>query len=160
MIYTKQNILKGAIIYSLGDTIASVMLDQFSWIRLLGMMLVGATIYAFEIPNYFIWIDKKTKHLQGLKKTVNKTFLAILYFNPLWIARHLFFIKLFSQNYEAINMNLFTIAFLSFMINIPISAIANYIIQNRIKLDWRFMASAIFSGLMAIYYAMSESWFG
>ena len=160
MIYTKQNIIKGAIIYSLGDTIASVMLDQFSWFRLLGMMLIGATLYAFEIPNYFIWIDKKTKQLTGLKKTLNKTLLAIAYFNPLWIARHLFFIKLFSQNYQAINSNLLSIAFWSFLVNIPISAIANYIIQNKIKLDWRFMASAIFSGLMAIYYAMSESWFG
>lgn len=160
MIYTKQNILKGAIIYSLGDTIASVMLDQFLWIRLLGMLFIGATIYAFEIPNYFIWIDKKTAHLKGINKSLNKTFLAIVYFNPLWIARHLFFIKLFSQHYEAINMNLFTIAFWSFVVNIPISSIANYIIQNKIKLDWRFMASAIFSGLMAIYYAFSESWFG
>jgi len=157
--YTKQNIIKGAIIYSLGDSIASFMLHEFSWIRLLGMVLVGATIYAFEIPNYFIWIDKKTAHLKGLAKTMNKTFLAIAYFNPLWIARHLFFIKLFSQNYDAINMNLLHIAWLSFLVNIPISAIANYIIQNKIKLDWRFMASAIFSGLMAIYYAMSEQLF-
>lgn len=159
MTYTKQNIIKGAIIYSLGDSIASFMLHEFSWIRLFGMLLVGATIYAFEIPNYFIWIDKKTAHLKGLVKTMNKTFLAIAYFNPLWIARHLFFIKLFSQNYDAINMNLLHIAWLSFLVNIPISAIANYSIQNKIKLDWRFTASAIFSGLMAIYYAMSEQLF-
>lgn len=159
MTYTKQNIIKGAIIYSLGDSIASFMLHEFSWIRLFGMLLVGATIYAFEIPNYFIWIDKKTAHLKGLVKTMNKTFLAIAYFNPLWIARHLFFIKLFSQNYDAINMNLLHIAWLSFLVNIPISAVANYIIQNKIKLDWRFTASAIFSGLMAIYYAMSEQLF-
>jgi len=160
LIYTKQNIIKGAIIYSLGDTIASLMLDQFSWIRLLGMAFIGATIYAFEIPNYFIWIDKKTSNYKGFKKTIIRTFLAIAYFNPLWIARHLFFIKLFSLSFNAISTNLFTIAFWSFLVNIPISAIANYIIQNKIKLDWRFMASAIFSGLMAIYYAMSESWFG
>lgn len=159
MIYTKQNILKGAIIYSVGDTIASLMLHEFSWVRVLGMVFIGATVYAFEIPNYFIWIDKKTAHLSGIKKTINKTLLAIVYFNPLWIARHLFFIKLFSQNYEAINRNLLYIAFLSFLINIPISAIANYIIQNKIKLNLRFVTSAIFSGIMAIYYAMSESWF-
>jgi len=159
MIYTKQNILKGAIIYSIGDTIASLLLQEFSWVRVLGMVFIGATVYTFEIPNYFIWIDKKTAHLGDVKKTIYKTLLAIVYFNPLWIARHLLFIKLFSQNYEAINANLLHIAFLSFLVNIPISVIANYIIQNKIKLDWRFMASAIFSGLMAIYYAMSESWF-
>jgi len=160
MIYTKQNILIGAALYSSGDMIASVMLDQFSWIRFFGMMLIGATIYSYEIPNYFIWIEKRTSNLTGIKKTFNKTLLAIMYFNPLWVARHLFFIYLFSRNFEAINSNLFTIAFWSFLVNIPISAIANYFIQNKIKLNWRFLASTIFSGLMAIYYAMSENWFG
>ncbi len=159
MIYSKKNILKGALIYSTGDTIAAILLEEFMWSRLLGMALLGATIYAFEIPNYFTWIDKKTAQNSGIKKILVKTLLAFAYFNPLWIARHLFFIKLFSKNYEALNWHLLKIATLSFLINIPISFLANYIIQNRIKFNWRFTASAIFSGLMAIYYAMSESWF-
>ena len=124
------------------------------------MLLVGATIYAFEIPNVFIWIDKKTQNLQGLQKTVTKTLLAILYFNPLWIARHLFFIKLFSQKHTEINLHLLEISWWSFLVNIPISFIANYLIQNKIKLENRFLASAVFSGLMAIYYALSETIFG
>ncbi len=157
--YNKKNILKGAIIYAVGDTIASLLLHEFQITRLLGMILIGATFYAYEIPNYFAWIDKKTKNTIGIKKTIQKTTLAILYFNPLWIARHLFFIKLFSQKYDSINFDLLQIAFWSFLVNIPISIIANYLIQNRIKLDWRFVASAIFSGLMAIYYAMSETLF-
>ena len=123
------------------------------------MIFVGATIYAFEIPNYFAWIDKKTSSLNGIQKTLGKTGLAIAYFNPLWIFRHLAFIKLFSGNYEQINSNLMIIALWSFLANIPISLIANYIIQNKIRLDWRFMASAIFSALMAIYYALSETIF-
>ena len=159
MIYSKQNIIKGAIIYSAGDTIASLLLHEFMWSRLLGIILIGATLYAFEIPNYFKWIDKKTAQLSGIKLIVAKTSMAILYFNPLWIARHLFFIKLFSGNFEMINWNLLTIAIMSFLVNIPISIAANFIIQNRIKLSWRFIASAIFSGLMAIYYALSESLF-
>jgi hypothetical protein len=65
-------------------------------------MFVGATFYAFEIPNYFDWIVKKTQALKGLKATLTKTILAIAYFNPLWIARHLLFIKLFSGQFEAI----------------------------------------------------------
>jgi hypothetical protein len=154
--FTKQNILKGAIIYSSGDTIAALLLDEFSIYRLLGIILIGATIYAFEIPNYFTWIDKKTAQLSGIKKTLFKTSLAILYFNPLWIFRHLAFIKLFSGNYNDINSHLLEIAFLSFLVNIPISIIANYIIQNKMKIDWRFLASAIFSAIMAIYYALSE----
>lgn len=123
------------------------------------MILVGATIYAFEIPNYFTWIDKKTNQLSGIKKTLTKTSLAVAYFNPLWIFRHLAFIKLFSGNIYDINSNLLQIALLSFLVNIPISFIANFIIQNNIKLDWRFIASAIFSSVMAIYYALSETIF-
>lgn len=122
-------------------------------------MLVGATFYAFEIPNYFDWIVKKTQFLKGIKATLIKTFLAIAYFNPLWIARHLLFIKLFSGQFEAIGCNLLQIAFWSFVVNIPISFIANYIIQNRFKIKWRFLGSAVFSALMAIYYALSETFF-
>ncbi|PKV51736.1 hypothetical protein ATE84_3834 [Aquimarina sp. MAR_2010_214] len=123
------------------------------------MILVGATIYAFEIPNYFSWIDRKAANLNGVKKTLAKTGLAIAYFNPLWIFRHLAFIKFFSGNYEQINNNVLLIAFWSFLANILISFVANYLIQNKIRLDWRFMASAIFSALMAIYYALSETIF-
>jgi hypothetical protein len=124
------------------------------------MILVGATFYAFEIPNYFDWIVKKTEHQKGIEATLTKTGLAILYFNPLWIARHLLFIKLFSGQFESIGLNLLEIAFWSFLANILISFIANYIIQNQFKLKWRFVASAIFSALMAIYYALSETFFG
>jgi hypothetical protein len=123
------------------------------------MILIGATFYAFEIPNYFDWIVKKTQHLRGLTATLAKTVLAVLYFNPLWIARHLLFIKLFSGQFEGIGFNLMQIALWSFLVNIPISFIANYVIQNRIKLKWRFLGSATFSALMAIYYALSETLF-
>lgn len=157
--YTKSNIIRGALIYSCGDLIAAILLGEFSMYRMLGMMLIGATIYAFEIPNYFAWIERKTRDAIGIKKTLAKTSLAILYFNPLWIARHLLFIKLFSGNFDQINFSLLTIAGLSFLVNIPISFIANFVIQNKISLDWRFMASAIFSALMAIYYASSEMLF-
>lgn len=159
MKYELKNIIKGGIIYSVGDTIAALILDEFLWTRLFGMMIIGMTVYAFEIPNYFKWIDKKTTGMEGLKLSLSKTALAILYFNPLWIARHLLFIKLFSQNLDAINWELLNIALISFIVNIPISFIANLIIQNKIPLKGRFVASAIFSGLMAIYYALSATWF-
>lgn len=157
--YSKSNILKGALIYSAGDTIAAFLLDEFSTYRLLGMILIGATIYALEIPNYFTWIDRKTVRYNGVKKTLVKTGLAIAYFNPIWIWRHLLFIKLFSGNFDQIDLDLLQIASLSFLVNIPISFIANYIIQNSIHLRWRFLASAFFSAIMAIYYALSETIF-
>jgi len=154
--YTKSNIIRGALIYSSGDLVAALILGEFSIIRLLCMMLLGATVYAFEIPNYFAWIERKTKKITGIKKTLAKTGLAIAYFNPLWIARHILFIKLFSGAFADINLNLLTIGFLSFLVNIPVSFLANFLIQNKVPLDWRFLASAIFSALMAIYYALSE----
>ncbi len=159
MIFTKNNILKGALIYAAGDSIAALILNEFSLARLLGMMFIGATLYAFEIPNYFKWIETKTQNLKGLTYLLSKTGLAIAYFNPLWIARHLFFIKLFSGQFEALNWGLLNIALLSFAVNIPISFIANFLIQTKTPLKWRFFASAIFSALMAIYYALSETLF-
>ena len=123
------------------------------------MIVVGALVYSFEIPNYFAWIDKKTQSFNGMKKTLAKTGLAIAYFNPLWIFRHLLFIKLFMGQSDQINWSLLAVAFWSFLVNIPISFVANYVIQNKIHLNWRFVASAIFSGLMAIYYACSETLF-
>jgi hypothetical protein len=159
LIFTQKNIIRGAIIYSVGDTIAAIILGEFLWLRLLGIMLVGATVYAFEIPNYFVWIDKRTEKFKGLKLSIYKTILAILYFNPIWISRHLFFILLFSGKYDQITWDLIRIGSLSFLVNIPISLVANFIIQNKISYDWRFLASAIFSSVMAIYYALSIVFF-
>ena len=155
MTYSKQNILRGAIIYASGDTIAALILNEFSLMRLLGMVFIGATVYAFEIPNYFAWIETKTKNFTGLKQKFSKTSLAILYFNPLWISRHLLFIMLMSGHLQELSWDLVRIGSLSFLVNIPISIVANYIIQNIIHLKWRFFSSAAFSALMAIYYALS-----
>jgi hypothetical protein len=153
--YSKENILKGAVIYATGDTIASLILHEFLWMRLLGIVVIGATLYAFEIPNYFQWIDKKTAKYKGLVLSLYKTALAIAYFNPLWIARHMIFILLFSGRVSEVSWDLVRIASLSFLVNIPISLIANFLIQNKMPLKWRFFASALFSALMAIYYALS-----
>jgi hypothetical protein len=153
--YTRNNIIRGIFIYASGDTVAAVLLNEFSWCRLVGLAMVGATLYAFEIPNYFNWIEFRVRSFSGLKLSVSKTGLAILYFNPLWIARHLFFIKVFSGHFNELSWDLIRVASWSFVMNIPISLIANYIIQNKINLRWRFFSSALFSAIMAIYYALS-----
>mgnify|MGYP007068286595 FL=1 len=129
------------------------------WGRFFGIMLIGATVYAFEIPNYFRWIDSKVKSMEGFRQSLVKTGLAILYFNPLWIARHLFFILLFSGQFHTVTWDILRIASWSFLVNIPLSIIANYLIQNKINLRFRFMASAVFSALMAIWYALSKALF-
>lgn len=157
--YTNSNIFRGGLIYTIGDTIAAVIGDDFSWVRVIGMLIIGATIYALEIPNYFKWIDSKAKNTGTFISSIKRASMAMLYFNPLWIARHIFFIKIISGHREEISWDLLRIGAMSFLINIPISLAANYLIQNKISLDRRFLASAIFSGLMAIYYSLSAHWF-
>jgi len=157
--YSASDIIRGVLIYSIGDTIASVFLSEFSLLRMLGIMLVGGTVYAFEIPNYFRWIDKKAGKMSGPKGSLSRAGLAILYFNPLWIARHLLFIQLLNGNWGGIKWNLLSLGFYSFAANIPVAFTANYVIQNKIPLKWRFFSSAVFSSLMAIYYAMSQTIF-
>ena len=156
---SRADVLRGLIIYSSGDSVAALMLGQFSWHRLLGMALVGATVYAVEIPNVFRWIDQVASQ-PGFVTSLKRTALALLYFNPLWIARHLFFIRLFSGQWSEINSSLLQLGLVAFLANIPIALVANYLIQNAVPLKWRFFASAVFSALMAIYYAASEVLFG
>ncbi|MEN8209722.1 MAG: hypothetical protein ABFR50_10790 [Candidatus Fermentibacteria bacterium] len=154
--YTASNVIRGVLIYSIGDTIASVILSEFSLVRVLGIMLIGGTVYAFEIPNYFRWIDTKTAGINGLRGSFSRAGLAILYFNPLWIARHLLFIQILQGSWNSVNWILLRLGFYAFIANVPVAFAANYVIQNRISLKWRFFASAVFSSLMAIYYALSQ----
>jgi hypothetical protein len=153
--FTGKDSIRGALIYAAGDTIASLLLHEFLWTRLGGMMVIGATFYALEIPNYFRWIDTKVSGLQGFRQSMVKTGLAVLYFNPLWIARHLVFIRIFSGQMTEISWEILQISSWSFLVNVPISLGANYLIQNKIILKYQFLASAVFSALMAVYYAFS-----
>ena len=153
--YTRANLLRGAIIYTAGDTAAALLLGDFMWSRLLGISLVGATFYALEIPNYFDWIEQRVATRKKWPVSLHKTALAILYFNPLWIARHLFFIEIFSGHWQTLSWDLLRIGLFSFLANIPLSLLGNYAIQNVVPLRWRFFASAVFSALMAVYYAVS-----
>ena len=82
------------------------------------------------------------------------------WFNPLWIARHALFIRLLGGRTNEIDFSLLTIGATSFALNMPVALAANYLIQNRLALRWQVMASAGFSAIMAVYYAMSEVWFG
>ncbi len=155
----RTDVIYGGLIYLLGDTSAAILLGEFGWLRLLGITFIGATLYAIEVPAYFRWIDKTVTAETGFFPKLKKTVLAILYFNPIWIARHLLFIKLLSLQFDQINFGLLNIALLSFLGTIPVGILGNYVIQNLIKIDWRYIASCIFSALMAIYYALSATLF-
>lgn len=147
--------LRGGLIYGTGDTIASLITGTFNPLRVLGIVCVGATIYAIEITGYFSWIDGKSQSLSGIKAKLLRMSMAMMYFNPLWIARHLLFISLFSGTYFTSDSSFLLIGFKSFFFNIPVSLTANYIIQNKVSLKYRFMSSSIFSACMAVYYALS-----
>ena len=148
--------LNGLLIFATGDTIAALILHEFLWTRMLGMMLVGGFIYTSEIPAYFRWIENQSLQFKTrFKRSFFKTSMVLLYFNPLWIARHLFFIKLFSFAWHDVSWHLLYIGGISYMVNIPISFCGNVIIQVIMPLRYRFYGSAVFSALMAIYYALS-----
>lgn len=164
--FTRTNIVRGVCVYTLGDTAAMLILGQFSlgqfsWLRMLGVACIGGGLYALEIPAYFAWIARKTALLQGWRNALAKTALAWLYFNPFWIARHLLFLKLLSR--QAIDWTgleaLLHTAWWSFVGSIPISLAGNYVIQNVLPERHRFFGSAVFSGLTAIYYALSARLF-
>lgn len=155
--YTKQNIITGLLIYGIGDSVASLLTGDFLITRLLGMILIGGTVYAFEIPNFFKWINIKIPETdKSFKALLSRALLASAYFNPLWVTRHLFFLKVISLDTEGINSSLWGIGWDSFVGSIPISIVGNYVIQNKISNKRRFLSSCIFSAFMAVYYAMSE----
>jgi hypothetical protein len=147
--------LYGAMIYIIGDSVAAVLTNEFQISRMIGMMLLGGTIYAIEIPHYFAWIDRYLDN-KGYWNRIKRALLAEAFFNPLWIARHIALIKCFSGQYADLQWNLLSIGWTSFIQIAPFAIVINYFIQNLIPLAWRFMASAVFSALMAVYYALSE----
>ena len=153
--WSPRNSLQGLCIYALGDLAAQVILHQFLATRLLGVMALGATLYAVEIPNWFAFIDRTVTTQAPTRRALARTALALLYFNPLWIARHLLFLRVFSGDWQGLSTDLLRIGLVSWLANLPVATLANWLIQVKVPLRWRFLASAAFSGLMAIYYAMS-----
>jgi len=152
--------LRGALIYASGDTAACLIRSCFSPWRLLGVLLIGGTLYAFEIPAWFRWIDARTAGLEGGRASLARTALAMLYFNPFWIARHLLLVGLASGDLSVLGWGLLGVGVVSFAVNAPFALAANHLIQNRVPLRFRFAASAAYSSLMAVYYALSATFFG
>ncbi|MGR8941302.1 MAG: hypothetical protein ACU83V_06250 [Gammaproteobacteria bacterium] len=154
-----RNAVRGSLVYASGDAIAAAVSGDFHLSRTLGMLCVGGTLYAIEIPAYFGWIHRHFHHT-GRWNALKRAFCAQVFFNPLWIARHIALIEFFSGRCSAITWDLLRIGLNSFLYALPIGLLANYAIQNLLPLHWRFLVSALFSSVMAIYYALSEVLFG
>lgn len=156
-----KNQFRGLLIYPIGDGIAQLIIRDFNVIRFIILALVGCFLYAYEIGKWFTFIQNK------FKNPFLKAFMSVVFFNPLWIARHFLFIELainFKQflSFEEFSMlfqNLMLLATRSFFGGIIVSYVANYLIQNKIPLKNRFLVSAIYSALMGVYYALSKVFF-
>ena len=152
--------LRAGLIYGLGDGLASLISGSFSPGRALGMSLLGGLLYAPEIHCYFAWLERRYPAPLGRAQRWQRAALAWCWFNPLWIARHALFIRLFSGRGSEIDLSLLSLGLTAFVLNMPVALTANYLIQNRLPGRWRVIGSASFSAIMAIYYALSEVWFG
>jgi len=158
-LYTRRDLLTELVIYGSGDAIAALLTDQFSLQRAFGMALIGALLYGLEIPHYFRWVARvATPHSRG-RAILIRTGLAMLYFNPLWVARHLALIALLQGRIDTIDLALLLTATQSFLSAIPITVSANLLIQNVVPLHYRFLGSALFSCFMAIYYPLVARFF-
>lgn len=151
----KKDALYGGLIYCAGDTIATLIGSELQYSRMLGMLLLGSTLYAIEIPAYFRWLAKHFDS-KGLKNALLRMLLAAAFFNPLWIARHIALIKIFSGAWQSLSLDILGIAATSFIVCLPVALPVNYLIQNHIDLSWRFFSSSVFSAFMAIYFSLSE----
>ncbi len=89
--------IKGALVFGLFDAIAAYILGEFSFLRLLGMSLMGATFYAIEIPSFFAWIEAKSQTMKKGHGKLYKTLMTAVYFNPLWVVRHMCLIYLLNR---------------------------------------------------------------
>lgn len=153
-----QDAATGALLFAAGDSIGSLISGDFLYQRMLGMMVLGGSLYAWEIPAYFAHLQRRFNK-PGYLNAFQRTLAAGLFFNPLWIARHMLFIKLFSGQWQTISLDILGLATLSFIYGFPFSMLVNYLIQNVIYLRWRFLVSSIYSALTVIYFALSEQLF-
>ena len=165
----------GWTVYPAGDLVAQLIGGEVSLLRLAVMALAGGLIYRYEVPWWFRKLDRfefsearlarsrfartlarDDRHLNWLGRTLG----AILYFNPIWITRHMLFIRLGNAPASLLPFGIalteaFIAACKSFAVNLPISFAGNYIIQMRLPLRWRFLGSSIFSGMLATAYALA-----
>lgn len=168
--------ISGLIIYPLGDLIAQIILDDISLLRVLFVALLGRFVYAVEIPKWFGFLAtlKKRTNSTGISQifwekesekprlsSFGKTIGATLWFHPLWIARHMLVLELANILFGKTNFITFLpeaimLGVLSYIGQLPIAIIVNYIIICKLNERTRFIWSSVFSGLLAIYYAVGR----
>lgn len=180
------NHLVGWLLYPSGDLVAQLITGgQVNWWRALVLMLVGGLVYRLEIPAWFRRLDALSFNTQMLARRpwlrsfsravegatdgarklnwVGRTVGAMVYFNPIWIARHVFFISLVtitaSTTLSALLQASLKTGCVSFFTNLPLTIAANYTIQTHVPLRARFLASALLTTLLTVKYAIELRFF-
>ena len=171
------NHLIGWMLYPFGDLIAQLIIGHVDFLRVAIVMLLGGLVYRLEIPAWFRridefslstttlarlpWLESVIKPADGtVSRGLNwfgRTVGAIIYFNPLWIARHQFFISLTTIGAGS-GLTLLGSSFMtggvSFLTNLPLSLLFNYLIQQHLHMRFRLLASALTTMLFTIKYAL------
>lgn len=163
-------------VYPLGDFIIQLILNNINHVRIIMVFLAGLLLYRWEIPQWFTWLAKfRFDHTNGWRKLMStedahlnwlgRTIGALLYFNPLWIARHMLIIDLGVHHFVMTSLSLeikhcLILGVKSFFINLPLSFIGNYIVQTKVQLNYRFLGSVVVSTVMAMMYAIGYKYFG
>lgn len=174
------NQLSGWVLYPLGDFVAQLILADVDFLRVGIVMLLGGLVYRLEIPAWFRRLDEFSLSATTLARRpglglfaksvdetsdgasklnwIGRTIGAMIYFNPLWIGRHQFFVSLATIGGAAelpalVQTSLLT-GCVSFLTNLPFSLVANYVIQRHLPMRFRFFASALATMLFTIKYAL------
>ena len=128
-VITVKDAFYGGLIYCAGDTVATIISHTFYYPRIVGMFVLGATLYAIEVPAYFRWLNRYFGQ-PGYLSAFKRMLMAAAFFNPLWIARHLVFIKLLSGQWHSISLSILSVASLSFVYCLPVALPVNFLIQK------------------------------
>jgi len=166
------------LLFPIGDLIAQTILGEFNFYRLIAIMALAVCFYQWETPMFFKFLDKyktnwnlqKFIFLKPLFTEENKlswsgrTFGALLFFNPIWVARHIYVISLGEKHFNFVIsihdiISSLSIGTKSFIATLPIALIGNYIVQAKLPLKHRFLGSVILTSVFAIVYALSYKFF-
>ena len=176
------NLLVGWLLYPAGDLIGQVVMKEPSLSRFLAIMLAGGLLYRLEIPAWFNYLERLSiskervqrhpalallfsEHLDCMKLNwLGRTTGSMLYFNPLWIARHIAIIMLATTPFPELSLKTLALTSLttglkSFCTNLPIAFVGNYLLQQHVPLRYRFLGSAFLTTILTIKYAIEFRWF-
>ena len=175
------NTIVACLLYPIGDLIGQLILGGFNLERTICITLIGSLLYRFEVPAWFSFIDKlrvsdKIQNRFSLifataaennhpLNWLGRTLGSMASFSPLWIARHVFIIYMATHHMqldmgpmEAVG-HFIMVGCKSFLANMPISLAGNYIIQQKLPIQSRFLGSATLSGIFSITYAIEYVFF-